>query len=56
MWTLLTCALSLICAKNPRVAAIYGEPDKDLYAFGAHPEPLQQDCSKPPVLEELQAC
>lgn len=24
VWTLLTCALSLICAKNPRVAAIYG--------------------------------
>ena len=24
-WTLTTCALCLICAKNPRVPAIYGE-------------------------------
>jgi hypothetical protein len=24
VWTLLTCALCLICAKNPRVPAIYG--------------------------------
>ena len=32
-WTLTTCALCLICAKNPRVRAIYG-------AWSAPPTPL----------------
>ena len=29
-WTLTTCALCLICAKNPRVSAIYGKASASL--------------------------
>jgi hypothetical protein len=32
-WTLTTCALCLICAKNPRVPAIYGAPHSMLIAL-----------------------